>query len=179
MEKWLSSRSRLLILFSGLPGTGKTILARKVSKHLGIPLLEKDRVQSVLRLHELADRSTADGYHLILDLAEAQLKLGLSVILDGVFPLDGFRSAAREIAGMNDARFCPVFCYCSDVSVWKKRVEDRVGIVPDWTPVDWEEVERIRAIFEPWDPLTTLSVDSMMGLDSNLSMMIDWIRERI
>jgi predicted kinase len=165
-----------LVLISGLPGTGKTVLARKISKRLQIPLFSKDRLQSVLREHDLADRSTADGYFLILDLADEQLDLGVSAVLDGVFPMGGFRSAAREIAERNNTKFLPIFCYCSDVSIWNDRMKDREQYVPNWTPVDWSKVERIQSIYEPWDPLTTLFVDAVEGLDKNLEQVLSWIR---
>jgi predicted kinase len=49
------------VIFSGLPGTGKTALARQVAGELGIPLFAKDRIQSTLRVRSLAKRETVDG----------------------------------------------------------------------------------------------------------------------
>ena len=168
--------SPVLVLFSGLPGTGKTALAHRVARHLHIPLFAKDRIQSVLRIRGLAVEGTPDGYHIMLDLADEQLSLGVSVVLDAVFPMEGFRSAACDIARRNDADFCPIYCHCSDQSVWRERMKERQQYVPNWTPVGWEAVQRLQAMYEPWDPETTLFVDSLNDLEDNSVLVIDWIR---
>jgi len=74
-----------LILMAGMPGSGKTTMARLVSRRLGIPVFAKDRVQRVLRDHNLAQANTGDGYYVILDMMDEQLGLGLSCILDATF----------------------------------------------------------------------------------------------
>ena len=71
-----------LILFAGMPGSGKTTLARMVARRLKVPVFAKDRVQRVLRDHHLAPERSGDGYFIILDVADELLSLGLSVILD-------------------------------------------------------------------------------------------------
>ena len=166
----------LLILFSGLPGTGKTTLARRVAQALGAPLFAKDRLQSVLWVHGTADRATADGYHLLLDQADEQLALGISVVLDAVFPLPGFREQAREIAARHGARFRVVYCFCSDEAAWRARMAGRRQLVPHWAPVGWEEVERLAALYTPWAPGTALPVDACDGVDENLARVLKWIR---
>lgn len=170
--------STVLAIFSGLPGTGKTALARKVARALHIPLFAKDRIQSVLRIRGLVGEGTPDGYHIMLDLADEQLSLGVSVVLDAVFPMKGFRSAARDIAHRNSASFRPIYCYSSDRSVWRDRMKGREQYVPNWTPVGWEAVERLQAVYEPWNLETTLFVDSLNPLEDNLVLVMDWIHMR-
>jgi predicted kinase len=165
-----------LVLFSGLPGCGKTTLARQVATTLHAPLLAKDRVQRVLRDH-VPGAAPVDGYRLLLDLADEQLDLGLSVVLDAVFPLAGFRDEAQAVAARHAARFRPVYCYCSDEAVWRARVEARVQYVPGWTPVGWDGVERLRAFYEPWDPAAALFVDALDPPADNLARVLAYLRD--
>jgi predicted kinase len=148
-----------LIVMSGLPGCGKTRLARHIAQTLHIPLLSKDRVNRLLRDSGVPDALTVGGYQVILDLADEQLALGLSVILDAAFPRSGFRAIAAQMAARHGARFRPIYCFCSDEAVWKARVENREQYVPGWEHPNWQEVERLRSIFETWT-LPMLSVDA-------------------
>ena len=163
-----------LILFSGLPGCGKTTLARRVAGTLRAPLFAKDRVQRVLRDH-VPGAAPLDGYRLLLDLADEQLALGLSVVLDAVFPLDGFRATAREIATQQSVAFRPVCCYCSDEAVWRARMDTRTQYVPGWDPVGWDEVERLRPLYQPWPPQTALFVDAVQSIDENLQRVVRYL----
>ncbi len=164
-----------LILFAGMPGGGKTTMARMTSRRLGIPAFAKDRVQRVLRDHHLAEASSGDGYYIILDLADEQLGLGLSCILDATFPLDHFRTVASEIAARHKARFATIYCYCSDDEEWKRRMRDRVMYVPGWKPVGWEDVLRMREYYQPWND-NALFVDSIRSPDENFPIVLDYLR---
>jgi predicted kinase len=165
-----------LILVTGMPGGGKTTMARMVSRRLQIPVFAKDRVQRVLRDHNLAPANSGDGYYLILDQADEQLSLGLSVILDATFPLDHFRIVASEIASRNKAQFCAIHCFCSDDAVWQARMSNRVQYVPGWKPVGWEDVLRMRTYYQPWGS-NALPVDSVTPPEDNLPQVLAHIAQ--
>lgn len=165
-----------LILFAGMPGSGKTTLARMVARRLSIPAFAKDRIQRVLRDHNLADESSGDGYYLILDMADEQLSLGLSVILDATFPLDHFRTVASEIAARHKANFCAIYCYCSDDDAWRERMTTRVQYVPNWKPVGWDVVVRMRDYYQPWNE-NALLVDSLYPPEENFPKVLAYIQQ--
>lgn len=164
-----------LILFAGMPGSGKTTLARMVSRRLMIPAFAKDRMQRVLRDHHLAAENSGDGYYLILDMADEQLSLGLSVILDATFPLDHFRIVASEIAARHQARFCALYFSCSDDQEWQRRMNQRVQYVPGWRPVGWSDVLRMRDYYQPWNT-NALAIDSLYPPEHNLPIVLEHIQ---
>lgn len=98
------------------------------------------------------------------------------MVLDAVFPLQGFRLEARSIAKRHHVEFKPLFCYCSDEALWKQRLEGREQFVPHWSPVGWEEVERIRPNFEPWEEGAALFLDSSNHFESNLDAALSYLR---
>ncbi len=85
-----------LVLISGLPGTGKTRLASELAKRLQVPVFAKDRFQSQFRILGFTDREGPAGYHLLFDMADQQLSLGVSAILDAVFPMHGHLAHLRR-----------------------------------------------------------------------------------
>ncbi|MDP9379366.1 MAG: ATP-binding protein [Chloroflexota bacterium] len=112
----------------------------------------------------------------MLDLAGEQLSLGVSVVLDAVFPLSGFRTAVRGLASEHSARLSVIHCHCSDEAIWKARMEPRPRYVPGWTPVGWEEVEWLRARYEPWDQGEALFVDAVEKPEKNLAVVLEYLR---
>lgn len=80
-----------LIIVCGLSGTGKTTLARELSRKLSIPVLHKDSIKEAL--YEIQGCSTLEdsikvGLHsiqLLYKLAEEQLNNGLDLIIEAPF----------------------------------------------------------------------------------------------
>jgi hypothetical protein len=52
----------------------------------------------------------------------------------------------------------------------------RQPLVPHWTPVGWDDVVRLRATFQPWDPQEALFIDSLNDLEENLALVLKWVQ---
>lgn len=168
------AKSPSVVLISGLPGCGKTTLAQQLARRLQFPLFAKDRIQRVLN-DQVSGATSIAGYYVLMDLADEQLGLGLGVVLDAVFPQEGFRDRVRQMASTHMAYFRPIICHCSNRELWQARIEHRLQLVPGWPPAQWDEVERVQAIFEPWSYPDVLALDAANPLEENVKRALDFI----
>src|SRR5260370_31363497 len=89
----------MLIALAGLPGTGKTSIARELAKQLRATYLRVDTIEQALRSSgTLATDITAEGYVVAYRVAEENLSLGHTVIADSVNPIEITRDAWLGVA---------------------------------------------------------------------------------
>jgi predicted kinase len=166
-----------LVIFSGLPGTGKSALADRLARKLRLPLLRIDDVVGALP-------ASMRGYDIpfwdamiavLLQLAEAQLALGLSVAIDSVF-MRNDRLHAQELARAHGAAFRPVYTFVSDEKLWEARVTARFERS---NPADgvatWERIREQRKNFQHWQPGTALFVDAVQPLEQNFAAVLAFV----
>jgi predicted kinase len=144
------------IIFSGLPGTGKSRLAEAVARELGIPVFAKDWLDATLVRSELkpANEEKSLGfasYELLTILAERQLMLGQSVILDSVAASLSIRSTWRQLSDLYEAQYRVIECICSDEAIHRSRLNERKRGIPGWHELEWSEVERVKRYYFPWE----------------------------
>jgi hypothetical protein len=90
---------RMLIVFSGLPGTGKTTIASQLASRTTAVYLRIDTIEQAIRSSgALAHDVGRSGYRVANELALSNLRFGSTVIVDGVNPVTESRQAWREIA---------------------------------------------------------------------------------
>jgi predicted kinase len=162
-----------LIVMAGLPGTGKSCIAEAVGRELGCPVFAKDWLEAALRRAGLAQASEAShllgyaGYELLSALAERQLRLGQSAILDSVASTASIRAIWRTLATTYGAGWYVVECTCSDVELHRERLLSRERGIPDWPEVDWSEVERVQRYYAPWQE-ERLILDASCPMTTNI-----------
>jgi predicted kinase len=128
-----------LYIFSGLPGTGKTVLSQRLSSRVKAVHLRIDTVEQALR--DLCGIDVqGEGYCLAYRVAADNLRLGVSVVADSCNPIEMTRSEWETVACDTQARCVNIEVICSDALEHKKRIAHRQSSVPGLVPPTWEEV---------------------------------------
>ncbi|HEY2214310.1 MAG TPA: AAA family ATPase, partial [Acidimicrobiales bacterium] len=138
----------VLVLVTGLPGTGKSSVADVTAAQLAAAVLAHDWAMSALRpypeLQRLFDNMDPSGHRIVgwsilTSLAQSQLRAGRSVVLDGVArPPEIAR--CRELAHGEAAAFVLIATHCSDVGLHQSRLEGRQRHIPNWYELSWDQV---------------------------------------
>lgn len=139
-----------LIEFGGLPGTGKSTLARHLADRTDAVWLRVDEIEGALRRNGLTpDQTGIAAYSVAHDLAASHLRRGMTVIADAVNPVAEARDGWRQLTDAADARHVVIETICADSAEHRRRVLSRVSDLPGWTYPDWEHVERSAAGYQP------------------------------
>lgn len=140
----------MLIVFSGLPGSGKTTIARELARQLGAVYLRIDVIEQALReAAVLAGDVGASGYGVANALALSNLRLGQRVIADCVNPVQESRDAWQAVATAAGVALINIEVVCSDQQTHRRRVEGRVGDIPGLVPPTWQSVREHE--YERWE----------------------------
>ena len=136
-----------LVILSGLPGVGKTTIARELAAALTAVHVRIDSIEQALR-----DAGTTvydHGYRVAYAIAADNLRLGRTVVADCVNPWPLTRHEWQAVASRAAARDVNVELVCSDVEEHKRRVESRSPDIANHRLPTWPEV--LAHDYRPWD----------------------------
>jgi predicted kinase len=170
--------SQKLIVVAGLPGSGKSTVAEALSGALSLPVFSIDPIEAAMWRSGLARADTGiAAYEVAIALAGEQLRLGHSVIVDAVNPIEAPRAAWRDLAATHRADLRIIECVCSDETVHRMRIEARVRNIAGMPEVTWARVLQRRAEYEPWtDQRLTLDT-SIKTPERLLAAALDYLQE--
>lgn len=151
----------VLVVLGGLPGVGKTTVARALAAATGAVHIRIDSIEQALRETGVAVED--QGYRAAYALAEDNLRLGQMVIADCVNPWPLTRHAWRDVAARAGARALEVEIVCSDPAEHRRRLEARVADIPNHRLPSWKDVQE--RDYRAWEG-ARLVIDTC-GVDAN------------
>jgi len=182
---WLVALSELeefqrrpgLVLVGGLPGTGKSTVARALANHAGFDLIRSDQVRKELAgAGGLARGDAAEGfaygiytpewtertYQECFDRAAAALFEGKRVLVDATFRVESHRRRFLDLATTWGVPAVLLICQ-ADAALVKSRLEKRRDDVSD---ADWKIYLQAAQL---WEPLGSRSEQLRQAIDTGRS----------
>jgi len=144
----MGSKIPILYIFSGLPGTGKSTLAKNISKELNATYLRIDTIEQGIR--DLCNFNVqGEGYRLVYKIIEDNLKIGNNVVSDQCNPINLTRNEFNNIALKNNCIYLNIEIICSDKNEHKNRIVNRKSEIDNLKLPTWEEINNRQ--FETWE----------------------------
>jgi len=163
----------VLFIFSGLPGTGKTTLAKGIARYFKAAYLRLDTIEH--GIGELCGYEVqGEGYRLAYRIAADNLLVGNHVVADCCNPWELTRREWNEVAAGAGSRCVDIEVTCSDRATHRARVESRESDIAGFAPPDWDAVSRRR--YERWGK-SVISVDTSVDREErSLGELLDRIK---
>ena len=141
-----------LIIFCGVPGSGKTTIARILNQKLmGSVHIQTDVIRSMIARPNYSGPESAFVYDSCIRVAKEALRRGRPAILDGTFARSAHRARALSALRGLYGRCVLVHVVCS-MSTAERRNASRRDVVPR---------ERLRGIYASFEePLDAVRIDT-------------------
>jgi predicted kinase len=139
-----------LVVFAGLPGSGKSVLARGVAEAIHATYLRIDTIESAIVSTLMPYQDNPVGYVVAERVAADQLTDGRDVVADAVNGVAAARAGWVALATRTGVAVQFVEVRCSDAGEHRRRVESREPEMPGHGVPTWAQVLRRR--YEPWPP---------------------------
>ena len=137
----MENKTSILFIFSGLPCSGKSTLAKNISKILNTVYLRIDTIDNEIFKFENYKVQGGEGYTIAQKIIEDNLKIGNDVVSDQCNPWKLTRDHFNDVAIKNNCKYINIEIICSNIEEHKKRVENR------GYPI-WEEINKWN--YEQW-----------------------------
>jgi predicted kinase len=160
----------VLIIFGGLPGTGKTTIARELARQIDAIHLRIDSIEQAIR-DCAPDAVGLDqaGYRVAYAVAEDNLRIGRTVVADSVNPLQITRDGWLEVGRNAQAITKEIEVICSDLREHRARVETRKPDIFGWRLPTWEQV--ISREYDRWDRERIVIDTADRSLDQSIKIL--------
>ncbi len=142
----------VLVMMSGLPGSGKSHLARALAIELRAVIVSVDPIEDAMLQSGLpmSFETGVAAYQVGAVVASAQLHNGFTVIADAVNYLEVGRDIWRTVAAESGVALRAIEVICSDSELHRTRLEGRRRGLRAYPEASWPDVLRRASEVDGW-----------------------------
>jgi predicted kinase len=170
----------MLIVVSGLPGTGKSAVAAELAARLGAVHLSIDPIEDALLGAGLPPswETGVAAYEAARAVAEQNLTRGRTVVVDAVNDSEPARDTWRVGAARAEVRLAFVLLTLDDETEHRRRLEGRVRELAHVPEPSWDDVCARAAAYAPWADGTCLRVSAEGPVDQMVLAVMERLARR-
>ena len=152
----------MLVVISGLPGTGKSAVAAGLAARLAAVHVSIDPIEDALLGSGLPPswETGVAAYEAARVVAEQNLALGLTVVVDAVNDSEPARDTWRAAAAATGSDLVFVVLELDDAVEHRRRLETRVRGLQNVPEPSWDDVTARAAAYAPWAEAECLRLDA-------------------
>lgn len=161
-----------IVYFRGLPGVGKSTIARSLAKNLSMPIIDYDDVKGALVNYLEVPELPIASYNIVKNILESNINSNNNIIFDS----HGFyKEAFRKCSSVTN-NIILINCTCSDEENWRLRLTSRTDIRPSHIN-DPDTILSLKHKMENIDSTHTLEIDTIHGVDQSVSSILQYLKE--
>ena len=164
----------MIVIICGLPGVGKTTIAKNLAPLIDASVLSTDKIRKELILKPTYQKEErALIYDVMILLAKYLRQSDRNCILDATFNKEEFRNQVKKKTECSDEEFFIVECTCPE-GLAVLRLKGRKG---DYSDADVNVYKKMKEIYEPVKS-EHITVDTSEDARSNAEYIFKKIKEK-
>ncbi len=165
----------MMVIVCGLPGSGKTTFAKKLSPSINAIVLSTDKIRKEL----IASPTYGKGerrliYDVMILLAKYLYDSGINCILDATFNREESRIEVKKKLGIPDKEFFVIECMCPE-NIIISRIKERKN---DYSDANVEVYQKMKKIYEPVQE-KHITIDTTLDPEKNAKIVSTKILDSI
>lgn len=164
----------MIIIICGLPGVGKSTLAKSLAPMINATILSSDKIRKELfpnPTYSSFERKLV--YDIMIMLAKYLNDVKSNCILDATFNREDSRLEIKEKLRLDDKQFHIVECFCPE-EVVRSRLNSRKN---DYSDATIEVYQKMKKIYEPVK-VEHIMVDTTLDPEENSNIITEKIKRK-
>ncbi len=161
----------MLVIICGLPGVGKTTIAKNLAQLIDASILSTDKIRKELISNPTYQKEErALIYDVMILLAKYLQQAGRNCILDATFNKEYSRNQVKNMLKVSEDQFFIVECTCPEKIIFSRLKNREKG----FSDADVSVYQKMKKIYEPVKD-KHIAVDTLQDSEYNAKLIFEQI----